>query len=93
MKANLFARLLGCRDQLLDCLEDKGELLVVFFLERFDLAGEIAICIHKAAELHERPHNGDIDFDSARAAEDAGEHGNALLGESAGWPTSASVRS
>ncbi len=56
MKANLFARLVGCRDQLLDCLEDNGELLVVFFLERFDLAGEIAICIHKAAELHERPH-------------------------------------
>jgi hypothetical protein len=69
------------------------ELLVVFFLERFDLAGEIAICIHEAAELHERPHNGDIDFDSASAAEDAGEHGNALLGESVGWPTSASVRS
>jgi hypothetical protein len=58
----------GRRDELLDRFEDNRELLVVFFLERFDLAREIAVCVHEPAELNERAHDRDVYFDRAGAA-------------------------
>jgi hypothetical protein len=33
------------------------------------------------AELHESPHDGDVHLHRALAAQDAGKHGHALLGE------------
>jgi len=52
---------------------------------------EIAICIHKSAELHERPHNSDVHLDGAPGAEDARQHGNALLGKGVGAIASAAM--
>src|SRR6266446_10078605 len=93
MEANLFARLLGCRDQLLDRLEDDGELLIIFFLERFDLARQVAVAVHQTAELHESAHDCDIDLYGTSAAENARKHGNALLGTSVGQVTPATAPS
>ena len=92
LKADSALRRLGRCDQLFDGFKHHRELLVVFLFEGFDLASEIAVCVHKPAELHESAHDCDVDFDSATAAEDAGEHGNALLGKSVRRAASASVR-
>src|SRR5262249_36294938 len=54
-------------------------LLVIFLLKGFDLASEIAIGIHKPAQLHERAHDCDVDFDSALRATHARKHGHAFL--------------
>src|SRR4030095_2121982 len=53
MKPHSASRRLGRSDELLDRFEDDSELLIVFLLKRFDLAGEVAVCVHEAAELHE----------------------------------------
>jgi hypothetical protein len=45
MEADLFAPWLGRCNQLLDHFEDGGKLLVVFLLEDFDFAGEIAVWV------------------------------------------------
>ena len=81
MEADLFLGRRRWSDELLDRFEHDRELLVIFLLERFDFAGEITVCVHEAAQLHEGAHDGDIDLDSARAAEDAGKHRDALFGE------------
>ena len=81
MKTDSSSRRFGRSDELLDRFEDDSELLIVFVLKRFDLAGEVAVCVHEAAELHESAHDCDVHFDRAAASEDAGEHGNALLGK------------
>jgi hypothetical protein len=71
-------------DELLDGIEDDGELLVVFALDGLDLFGEIAIGIHEPAELDEGAHDGDVHLDGPLGTKDAGEHGDALLGEGVG---------
>ena len=74
-------------DELSDRVEDDLELLVVFGVfafQRFDLLGEQAVGIHQAAELDEGAHDGDVHLHGAGGAEDAGEHGHALLGEGVG---------
>jgi hypothetical protein len=77
---------------LLDRFEDDRELLVVFLLERFDLARKIAVCIHEPAELHERPHDRDVYFHRSCTAEDAREHCDSLLGECVWWSPTAAMR-
>ena len=84
MKAEFFCGWSGCCDELFDGLEDELELLVVigvFFLEGFDFLGEQGIGVHQAAELDEGAHDGDVHLHGAGGAEDAGKHGDALLGE------------
>ena len=82
---------LGRSNELLDRFEDDRKLLVVFLLERFDLAGKIAVCVHEPAELHERPHDRDVYFHRSCAAEDAGEHCDSLLGKGVGQVTPATA--
>ena len=79
-------------NEFFDGSEDFREVLVVLLLEGFDFTSEIAIRIHQTAELHESAHDCDVDFDSAGAAEDAGEHRNALFGKCKGRAASASVQ-
>jgi len=67
------------------------ELLVVFLLKGFDFASEIAIRVHKPAQLHKRAHDCDIDFYRPSAAKHTRKHSHALLGKSVGRPASASV--
>ena len=71
-------------EELFDGLEDGGELFVVFLFEVVDFAGEGLVVVHEFAELDEGSHDGEVDFDGAMAAQDAGKHGNALLGEGKG---------
>jgi hypothetical protein len=61
MKTDSSSRRFGRSDELLDRFEDDSELLIVFVLKRFDLAGEVAVCVHEAAELHESAHDCDVD--------------------------------
>ena len=82
----LWRRRGGC-DQLFDGLEDDLEVLVVFGVfrfEGFDFFREEGVGVHQAAELDEGAHDGDIYLHGAGRAQDAGEHGDALLGEGVG---------
>ena len=81
MKADLFFGRLGWSDKLLDRIEHDRELLVIFFLQRFDFASKVTVCVHQPPELHESAHNRNIHLDRARAAQDAREHRYALFGE------------
>ena len=81
MKADLFSRRGLGSNEFLDDGKDVSELLVVFLLKSFDLASEIAIRIHKPAQLHERAHNCDIDFCRTPRTQDTGKHCNALFGK------------
>jgi len=77
----------GSGDELFDGLGDDLKMLVVFGVlafQGFDLLGEQAVGIHQAAELDEGAHDGDVHLHGAGRAEDAGEHGDALLGEGVG---------
>ena len=67
-----------------DRLEDNLELLVILFLQRGELARKVRIRCEHLPELNKGPHDGDVDLHRARAAENAGEHGNALFGEGVG---------
>lgn len=87
MKSHLaFWRGIG-GDELADGVEDELELLVVlgvFGFERLDFLGEQGVGIHESAELNEGAHDGDVHLHGAGRAEDAGEHGDTLLGEGVG---------
>jgi hypothetical protein len=56
-------------------------LLVVLLFQRLDFSRKLPIRVHQAAQLHEGTHDGDVDFDGARRAQDAGQHGHALFSE------------
>ena len=49
--------------------------------EFFKSAGEFAVVVEQVAELDKGAHDGDVDADGALAAQDAGEHGDALFGK------------
>jgi hypothetical protein len=68
-------------DKALDRVKDDAELFVVFRFERVNPAGQVAIGVHEAAQLDKGAHDGDVDLDGAGGAEDAGKHGDALLGK------------
>src|SRR6516165_5726838 len=84
IEPNLFSWRGRGSNELFNGGKDIRELLVVFLLKSFDFASEVAIRIHKPAQLHEGAHNGDVDFDGALRAKHAREHGYALLGKSVG---------
>jgi len=69
---------------LLDGLKNYGKLFVVFFLEGVDLPCKFPIAVHKATQLYEGAHNGDIDLSRPLAPQDAGKHGDALFREGHG---------
>ena len=68
MKSDAFFGGRGRRDQLFDRGKDGSEFFVIFLLQTLDLACEIGVAVLKPAQLHKRSHNGDVDFDRARAA-------------------------
>jgi hypothetical protein len=68
-------------DEAFDGIEDDAELLVVFIFEGVNSASQIAVGVHEPAQLDEGAHDGDVDLDGTGRAEDAGEHGDTLLGE------------
>ena len=78
---------LGRRNELFDRFEDDCKLLIVFVLERFDLAGKIAVCVHEPSELHKGAHDRDTYFDGTRAAQHAGKHRDSLFSKSVGQVT------
>lgn len=53
-------------------------------LEVLELAGQIFVGRQNPADPHKSAHNRDADLRSTLAAENAREHGNALLGENTG---------
>ena len=67
-----------------DGVEYDLEVLVVFLFEFFDFLGQEIVGLHQGAELDEGAHDGDVDLDRARGAEDGGKHGDALFGEGVG---------
>ena len=81
METDLSLWRLGRSNELLDRFEDNREFLVVFLLERFDLARQVAVAVHQTAELYKGAHDCDIYLYGTRAAQHAGKHGDALLGK------------
>ena len=82
MEANLFSRRGLGSNKFFDDGKDFRELLVVFFLKSLDFASEIAIRIHKPAQLYECAHDRDVHFYRPSAAKHTRKHGDALLGKS-----------
>ena len=62
--------------------ENGVEFGVVALLHFHDLAPQIFVRGEHGADLEEGAHDGDVHLDGAIAVEDAGEHGNAVFGES-----------
>ena len=85
---------IGC-DELADRFEEIADGFVVAFeaaLEFGEFAGKLAVTGEQLAELNEGTNDRDAHGDGARAAEDAGEHGDALFGEDAGRLATAAAR-
>jgi len=91
MKTNSAPWRLWWSNELFDGGKDLRELLVVFLFKGFDFASEIAIRVHKPAQLNERAHDGDVHLDGAPGAQDTRQHGNALLGKGVGAIASAAM--
>ena len=84
-EADLAAFRLGRRrHELADRVADDFELGVVSLLQRFELAGEVGVRGEEPAQADEGAHDLDVDTNGARTPQDAGEHGDALLGEGVG---------
>ena len=70
-----------------DGVEDNLEVGVVSIFERGELAGEFRIREEHLAQTHKCAHDGDVDLHGPRTPQDAGEHGDALLGKGVGKVT------
>ena len=92
MEADLFSWRGRGSNEFFDGGKNLCKLFVVLLLKGFDFASQIAIRIHEPAQLHERAHDCDVDFNSASAPENTREHRDALFGKSVGRSASASVR-
>src|SRR5262249_25601118 len=67
--------------QLANRVEHDADLRVVLLLERLELALEVGVRLEQLPQPYERTHDLDVDLDRALAAQHAGEHRDALLGE------------
>ena len=65
-------------------IEDYAELAVVLFLHFIELAREFGMGGEQLPETDKGAHDGDIHLHCAVAAQDAGKHGDTLLGEGHG---------
>lgn len=72
------------RHELADSVEHDFELGVVLLFESGEFPGEVVVGREHLAEFYECSHDGDVNLYGAGAAEDAGEHGDALFGEGVG---------
>ncbi len=70
-----------------DRVEHDREVFVVLFFHRLDLATQIVIFREHGAKFGEGTDDLDVHRDGARALQDAGEHGDALLGERVRLPS------
>ncbi len=78
------ARRFGRSHQLPNRVEHHSELLVILAFHRIEAASQIAMGCQDCAQLDEGAHDGDVHLDCAGTAQDAGEHGHALLNEGIG---------
>jgi hypothetical protein len=69
---------------LFDGVEDLRELFVVAGFHSLNAQSQIAVGVHQAAQLHKRPHDGDVDLNGTLGAQHTGKHGDTLLGEGVG---------
>ena len=73
--------------ELADGVEDESETFIVlgeFLLEGFEFSAEVFVGGEELAKADEGADDFDADADGGGAAEDGGEHGDALLGEGVG---------
>ena len=91
MKSDSFPGRWRLTDKLFNCSEDSRKLFIIFLLERFDPARQVAVTVHQTAELHKGAHDRDIYFDGTRAAQHAGKHRDSLFGKGVGQVTSATA--
>ena len=61
---------------------DAGVVVFDFALQFGEFSGEFFVGGEDFAQADEGAHDGDVDEDGAFGAQDAGEHGDALFGES-----------
>jgi hypothetical protein len=80
-KADAPAGLYWRLHQLADRVEYSSKLRVVMALHLIQALGQLAMGGNHFSQLYESAHDGDVDFDSARAAQNSGQHGYALLGK------------
>lgn len=83
-KPDLPPRLLRGSHKFADCLEDDPESVVmdcVLAFQFIQATGQDGRGSNRPAKGDEGAHDGDIHLDGARALQDAGQHGDALLRE------------
>ncbi len=84
-ESNTSARwLTGWFHELADGIKDHPELGIVFLLQSVEFLAQVLVGGEHLTELHEGPHDGDVDLNCTVAAEDAGGHSHTLLGKSVG---------
>lgn len=69
--------------QLANGLEQSPDALIVAFDLPFQICqsgGQFLMKRQRLAQAHKGPHDGDVDSNGSLAAENAGKHGNAMLG-------------
>src|SRR5688572_211813 len=88
-EADAAARRIRWRHQLPDGVEHDAELGVVFLLQLVEASCELGAGLHEPAQADEGAHDLDVHLDRPWAVQDAGEHGDALLGEGVGTVASA----
>jgi len=84
MKADLLVRLGGWRHELADRVKERTDGLIVAFetpLQFAQFAGQGLVGAQHPAKPHEGAHDRDIDLHRTFAAQHAGKHRYALLGE------------
>src|SRR6266513_4488772 len=77
--------------QLTDCLKNDAKLLVVFLFQFIEASSQVGVSGEHRPEAHERPHDGNVHFDSPFAVENAREHRHTLLGEGERWRAAATA--
>lgn len=64
-----------------DRVEDHAELFVILLFERIKLAGKFLVGYKHPPDPDKRPHDGNIHLNRLLAFQNAGKHGDTLLGK------------
>ncbi len=65
-------------------IEDHPETRVVLLLECFELLGQLGIGGHYPTDSDERPHDANVDLNGPFAAQNTGQHRDAMFREDVG---------
>jgi hypothetical protein len=82
--SNFPARCCGWGGDFADGIEQRADAVVVALnlaLQFGQFVGEFLVQGERRSQTHEYPHDGNVDLNSARAAQHARRHGDALLRE------------